>query len=158
MKLLLTLLFAILLGTTYANTPEEAFNNLLDATYEVDAEAFLSCLSVESVQMVDMLIYMVKLQPEEAISRISTELNVDITEEELKAMSSIDLINMVLVAPGFQEQLLPRADITFVGAETNGDSSNVSFTITDFTGPFRLLFVKNGEDWKLDQSVLQALL
>lgn len=156
MKKLLTLLLVIGFGTTFANTPEEAFNNLLDAAYEKDAEAFLNCLSIESVQMVDMLVYMVKLQPGEAVSRISNELNVDITEDELKEMTTIDLIGMVLAAPGFQEQLPARTDITFTGAETNGDSSYVSFAIVDFPRPLRLLMVKNGDNWKLDQSVLQA--
>ena len=156
MKKLLTLLLVTSLGTSFANTPEEAFNNLLDSAYEQDAEAFLNCLSVESVQMVDMLVYMVKLQPGEAVARISRELDIEITEEELKEMASIDLINMVLSAPGFQEQLPPRADIAFTGVETSGDSSYVSFAIANFSAPFRLLMVKNGEDWKLDQSVLQA--
>ncbi len=156
MKKLIILLLVAGAGTTFADTPEDAFNDLLDSAYEQNADAFLNCLSVESVQMVDMLVYMVKLQPGEAVSRISRELDVEITEDELKEMASIDLINMVLSAPGFQEQLPPRADITFTGAETSGDSSFISFTIVDFPQPLRLLMVKNGENWKLDQSVLQA--
>ncbi len=153
MKKLLVILAVT--GVVYGINPEQAFNNLLDSVYSGDAEGFQNCISTESNGMIDMMLMMVKFQPEDAVEQISTELGVEITAEELSEWTSSDLIETVLLSPGFQEQLPPRENISVSGFEINGDSSMVCFNITDLPQPFELLMVKDGNTWKLDQSVIQ---
>ncbi len=154
----LAFILAILAGSLLANNPEQAFNQILDTVYSGDADGFKECLSTESVALIDMMLVMVKMKPEEAAVEISNELGVDISEEELINWTSDDLLSTVLSAPGFISELPARQDIVVSGIETDGDSSMVSFGITDYPGPFQLLLVKNGNDWKLDQGVIQSLL
>lgn len=140
----------------YANTPDEAFNRLVNAMYSGNAEVVRTSLSTESIALVDMMLLLIKAQPEEAAAEISAELKVSITPEELRSWTSLELIEAVLASPMLQSELPPRDDIAFAGAEVFGDSCMVSFNVGDYPEPFNLLMVKNGEDWKVDQSVVDA--
>lgn len=140
----------------YSNTPDEAFEKLVNAMYEGNGEVLRECLSTESVAMVDMMLLMIKAQPEDAAAEISQELGVEITAEELSGWTSLDLIDAVVNSPSFAGELPPRDDIVFVGADVMGDSCMISFNVGDYPDPFNILMVKNGEDWKVDQSVVQA--
>ena len=140
----------------YANTPDEAFDRLVNAMYSGNAEVVRTCLSTESIALVDMMLMMIKAQPEDAAAEISAELKVPISSEELRSWTSLDLIDAVLASPMLQSELPPRDDIVFTGAEVFGDSCMVSFNVGDYPEPFNLLMVKNGEEWKVDQSVVQA--
>jgi hypothetical protein len=139
-----------------ANQPEEAFEVLVDAFYAGDAQGVYDCLSAESTAMLGMMILMLKAQPAEAAAEISQELGVEITTEDIMSWTPMDLIGMMLSAPGVRDELPPRGDISVSGCEVNGDSCVVSFTVGDLPEPFELAMIRNGEDWKVDQSVLQA--
>ncbi len=154
MKTLLVVLAAV--GVVLASTPEQDFNSLLDAVYSADAESFQNCISAESNSLIEMMLTMIKLQPENAVTKISGELGVEITSEELSELTSGDFIEVVLTSPGFTAELPPRQNIAVSDIEVNGDSSTVFFNITDRPQPFELLMVKEGETWKLDQGVIQA--
>ncbi|MCK5133771.1 MAG: hypothetical protein KAR40_16675 [Candidatus Sabulitectum sp.] len=156
MKKFIFLILVVLTGSMYANNPEQAFDNLVDAMYAGDGPGFRDCLSSESVALVDMMLMMVKFKPEEAAVEISSELGVNISAEDVYGWTSIDLINTVLSSPRFLAELPPREDIVVSGFEINGDSSVVSFNLVDLPQPFEILMVKSGADWKLDQSVIQA--
>ncbi len=153
---LLVIILIVAAGTVHAGSPEQAFNNLVDAMYAGDAEEFSDCLSTESVAMIDMMLMMVRLKPEEAAVEISGKLGMDITAEDIASWTSIDLISTVLSSPRFLSELPPREDIVVSGYQITGDSSVVSFNLADLPQPFEILMVRNGEDWKLDQSVIQA--
>ena len=158
MKNYLAFILATLAGSLFANSPEQAFNQILDAAYSADADCLQECLSTESVALIDMMLVMVKMKPEEAAVEISNQLGVEITKEELLSWTSYDLLTTVLSAPGFISELPARQDIAVSGFETGADSSMVSFSIADYTGTFHLLLVKDGNDWKLDKSVIQSML
>lgn len=150
------LILVVLTGSMYANNPEQAFDNLVDAMYAGDGSGFCDCLSSESVALIDMMLMMVRLKPEEAAVEISSELGLDISAEDISEWTSIDLINTVLSSPRFLAELPQRENIVVSGYEINGDSSVVSFNLADLPQPFEILMVKSGENWKLDQSVIQA--
>jgi len=152
------IIFAVILmaGVCYANTPENAFEELLDALYSGNAEGLYSSLSTESVAMLNMMLLMVKAQPEQAAAEISSELGIEITGEELAGWTAMDLVSTVLSAPGFTAQFPPRDDIAVLNCSVSGDSSTVFFTVADIPETFELLLVKQGDSWKLDQSVIQA--
>lgn len=156
MKKLIFLIVVLLAGLMYAENPEQSFDNLVDAMYAGDAPGFSNCLSSESVALIDMMLMVVKLQPEEAAVEISSELNLDITAADISGWSSTDLISTVLSSPRFLAELPPREDIVVSGFEINGDSSVVSFNLADLPQPFEILMIKSGNTWKLDQSVIQA--
>ena len=156
MKKLTFLILVVLAGTLLGNNPEQAFNNLVDTMYSGDAVGFRSCLSEESVAMIDMMLMMVRMNSEEAAVEISNELEIEITAEEISMWSSTDMINTVLSSPRFLAELPPREDIVVSGYEITGDSSIVSFNLAELPQPFEILLIKNGSDWKLDQSVIQA--
>jgi len=151
----LFVLFATV-GVILAGSPEQDFISLLDAVYSADAESFQNCMSAESNGLIDMMLTMIKLQPEDAVTKMYDELGVTITAEEISGFTSEDFIEMVLASPGFSAELPPRQSITVVSSEINGNSSTVSFNITDMPQPFELLMIKEGETWKLDQGVIQA--
>jgi hypothetical protein len=151
----LFVLFATV-GVILAGNPEQDFNRLVEAVYSADTEGFQNCISTESNSLIEMMLTMIKLQPEDAVTEISDELGVEITAEELSEWTSGDFIETVLASPGFAAELPPRQNITVAGFEINGDSSTVSFNITDIPQHFELLMVKEGEIWKLDKSMIQA--
>ena len=158
MKKYLVLILVLFTGLLIADSPDQAFNQILDAVYSEDVDSFRECLSTESTALIDMMLVMVKMKPEEAAIEVSNQLGIDVSEEELMSWTSRDLLSTVLSAPGFVSELPAREDIALYGYETSGDSSMVSFTMADYPGTFQLLLVKNGNDWKLDQSVIQSLL
>jgi len=70
-------------GVVFAGNPEQDFDTLLDAVYSADAESFQNCISTESNGLIGMMLMMIKLQPEDAVAQISSELGVEITTEQL---------------------------------------------------------------------------
>ncbi|OPX32320.1 MAG: hypothetical protein B1H09_00595 [Gemmatimonadaceae bacterium 4484_173] len=154
MKIVLVLLAAA--GVVFAGNPEQDFDTLLDAVYSADAESFQNCISTESNGLIGMMLMMIKLQPEDAVAQISSELGVEITTEQLSAWNSTDFIETILTSPAFAAELPPRQNVVVSGFETQGDSTKVFFNVTDLPQPFELLLVKEDGTWKLDQSVIQA--
>lgn len=140
----------------FANSPEEAFDGLLDAVYSGDAQGLYESFSTESVAMLNMMLLMVKADPEAAATEISNELGIDITGEELAEWTAMDLVSIVISAPGFMAEFPPRDHITVTNCSVSEDSSVVFFTVGEIPETFELLLIKQGEDWKLDQSVIQA--
>lgn len=150
------ILAALTAAACFANSPEEAFDELLDALYSGNAPGLYNSLSTESVAMLNMMLLVVKAQPGEAAEEMSSELGIVITAEELSSWTAMDLISAVLTAPGFIQEFPPRDDITVLNCSTNGDSSTVFFTVGEIPETFELLLVKQNDSWKLDQSVIQA--
>lgn len=153
-RILMTVLLAA--GAGLAETPEEAFDSLVDALYSSDAQGVYSSLSTESAAMLNLMILMVKADPEAAAADISAELDLEITGEELSGWTAMDLVSTVISAPGFTEQLPPRNHIMVTGSETSGDTCLVYFEVQDVTGQFDLMMVRQNGLWKLDQSVIQT--
>jgi hypothetical protein len=155
-KILLSMILVFSTVSAYAEDPAQAFENLVDAMYSQDAQGVYDILSPESVGLVNMMLLMVKAKSEEAAEEISTQLGVEITAEELRGWTTMDLISTVLAAPGFINEFPPRDDIVVSHFEIDGDSSVVFFNLAQIPGDFQVLLVLNGENWKLDQSVIQA--
>lgn len=156
MKKLIVVILAVVAGAVLANDPGEAFEILVDAVFEGDAEGVHKCLSTESVAMIEMMLVMVKMQPGSAAAEMSRELGVDISEEELLGWTAIDLIDMLLSAPGFTDALPPREDIVVSGFELSGDTSIVFVMISEYPEPFEIAMIMDGENWKLDKSLIQS--
>ena len=154
----LVLILVIFTGLLHADSPDEAFKRILDAIYSADADCFDECLSTESTALINMMLVMVKMKPDEAAIEVSSQLGIEISAEELMGWTSSDLISTVLSSPGFVSELPAREEITVSGYETSGDSSLVFFTMDGYSETFQLLLVKNGVNWKLDQSVIQSML
>lgn len=150
------ILVVLAAGSGFANSPEDAFNGVLDALYSGDAQGLYSSLSTESVAMLNMMLLMVKAQPEEAAAEISDELGIEITGDELSEWTAMDLVSTVLSAPGFIDEFPPREEITVSNCSESGDSCVVYFTVGEVPETFQLLMVKQNGNWKLDQSVIQA--
>lgn len=156
MKLFLIMTLALTAGAILAEDPGEAFENLVDAMYSGDAQVVNEHLSSESIAFIDMMLMMVRMQPEEALTQINTELDMEITPEELAGWTSTDLIETVLVSPGFVAELPPRSNISLSHFDVDGDSSLVYFNLGDYPEPFQLLMVSENGSWKIDHSVIQA--
>lgn len=150
------LVLVLVAGLGIAETPEQAFDTLVNALYTADAEGLYSCLSNESVAMLNMMLLMVKADPEAAAEQISCELGTEVTAAEISGWSAMDLISTVLSAPGFIEEFPPRDDILVTGSQVTGDSCVVFFTLAGLDQELEMLMVKQEGSWKLDQSVIQA--
>lgn len=140
----------------FANSPEEAFNGLLDAVYSGDAPSLFENLSTESVAMVNMMLLVMKASPAASAAEVSSKLGIEAAAGEITGWTVMDLVSTVLSAPGFVSQFPPRDDITVSHCSVREDSSVVFFTVGDIPETFELLLVKQGGSWKLDQSVIQA--
>jgi len=152
----LSAVLAITAVSAFSADPAQSFENLVDAMYSADAQGVYDMLSPESIGLLNMMLLMVKAKSEEAAGEISAQLGVDISAEELRSWTTMDLIGTVLSAPGFRNEFPPRNDIVVSRFEINGDSSLVFFNVAQIPEDFELLMVLDGEQWKLDQSVIQA--
>lgn len=137
-----------------SGTPEEGFEAFLDAVYDADAEAFLSCLSQGNRDQLDMLVIMIKLSPEDAAAQISNELGEEITPEELRQWTSLDLVETILSSEQLQSELPDRSRLWVDSCETSGDSSTVYLGIAEVEDRFPVLMVLEGVDWKLAENFL----
>ena len=156
MKKFIPLLLVVLAGAAISNEPGEAFENLVDAFYEGDACAVEAGLSTNSINMINMMLMMVKMQPDQAAAEISQELQVALTGAELLNWTTTDFIYVIISAPGITDQLPEREDIEVSGCDIQGDSSTVFLTIPDFPDDIGIAMVREGDDWKLGESFLQA--
>lgn len=151
MKKILVVALAILAGSVLAEEPDQAFDTMIDAMYQGDAQGLMDCLSTESLGLIDFVLMMLKMEPEESIAEISSELGFDITVEDINGWTSADLVEVVITAQVFVDELPPREELASDGFEIRGDSSTV-FVDYGSSPPLQILMVKEGESWKLDQS------
>ncbi len=156
MKTSFILLLSILAGAAFATNPDEAFENLIDAVYEGDSQVILESLSTETVAMFDMVLVMVKSQPEEAAIELSETLGVEITVDELLEWTPSDFIDAFILSPEFVSELPPREDFEVSGFEVDGDNSIVFITLAGETEILEVSMVKDGSSWKLAQDVLES--
>ena len=156
MKKFIPLLLAILTGVVMSNEPGEALENLVDAFYEGDACAVEAGLSSNSINMIDMMLMMVKMQPDQAAAEISQELQIALTGDELLNWTATDFIFVLISAPGITDQLPPREDIEISSFDIQGDSSTVFLNISDYPENIPIAMVLEGDDWKLGESFLQS--
>lgn len=135
-------------------SPEEGVEDLLDAVYRADARAFMSCISQSNQDQLDMLVMMIRLSPEEAAEQLSSQLGEELTPEEIKHWTSLDLVELILNSQRLRSNLPPRSDVLLTGCETSGDSATVFLGVTGVEEEFPLLMVLEDEAWKLGESFL----
>jgi hypothetical protein len=152
----LPLLLVVLAGVVISNEPGDAFENLMDAFYEGDACAFEAGLSSNSIDLINMMLLMIKLQPDQAAAELSAEFQIALTGEELVNWTSTDLINALINAPGITDGFPPREDIEVSGSDIQGDTSTVFLKVTDYPEEIEVAMIREGSDWKLGESMLQS--
>ncbi|MCK5116564.1 MAG: hypothetical protein KAR44_08175 [Candidatus Aegiribacteria sp.] len=156
MKKLIPLLLIVLAGAVMSNEPGEALENLVDAFYEGDACGVEACLSSNSINMLNMMLVMVKMQPDQAAAEISAELEIALTGDELRNWTTTDFIYVLISAPGITDQLPERENIEVSSCDIQGDSSTVFLNISDYPEEIPIAMVLEGDDWKLGESFLQS--
>jgi len=156
LKKLIPVLLIIIGGHAIANEPAEAFENLVDAFYEGDACGVEAGLSSDSIEMLDMMLMMIKMQPTEAASQLSLQFQIALTGEELVNWTSTDLIDALINSPGVTQGFPPREDIEISRFEILGDSSTVFLRVADYSEEFEIAMVREGNDWKLGERLVQS--
>jgi hypothetical protein len=146
----------LVLGTALAETPGEAFEELLDAVYEGDAAAVGERLSTETLMMLDMVVTMIKLQPGEAAAEFSEELGTEISADQIMEWTSMDFIGAVILSPGFLEELPPREQIGVSHFEIEGDSCTVYVSVQGAPQPFGMVMELEDDQWKLSENLIQG--
>lgn len=146
----------VLAGTTFANNPAEALDNLIDAIYERDSGVIINSLTDESVAMLDMVLMMVKAQPEEVAIELSEEIGIEITPEEVISMTAADFIELFILSPDFIAELPSRNDISVSDYEIEGDYATVSVSLEGEVETVDVLMLKVGDTWKIAHSLLES--
>lgn len=156
MKKVLPLLLAVFVGVAMSNEPGEAFENLVDAFYEGDACGVEAGLSSNSINLINMILMMVKMQPEQAAIEFSQKFQIALTGEELVNWTSIDFIDALINAPGITEDLPSREDIEICGFDIEGENSIVFLKVTDYPDEIEIAMVLEGNNWKLSGNLIQS--
>ena len=146
----------LLVPAAFAETPEEAFNDLLDAVYSGDAEGVTERLSTGTLAMLDMVVAMIRLQPGEAAEEFSHELGTDITPGEIMNWTAADFIDAVILSPGFIDELPPRDQIAISHCVVNGDSSTVFLSVAGISDQFGMAMVLEDDSWRLSENLIQG--
>lgn len=156
MKIIISALLLVLTGLPAAETPDEAFETLMDAFYEGDAMVVESCLSSGSLEMIDMMLVMVKIQPDLAAAELSEGLQIPLTGQELMNWTATDFIDAMINSPGIRDDLPPRGDIVVSGCDVQGDTGVVYLQVEDYPEAFPVAMVLEGNGWKLSQELIQS--
>ena len=146
----------LLVPLALAETPEEAFEDLLDAVYEGDADAVAERLSSQTMAMLDMVVTMIKFQPAEVAVEFSEELGITLNAEDIMDWTTTDFVDTVILSPGFIEELPSRDEITISHFEIQGDSSTVFLTVSGISQPFGMAMIREGDTWKLSENLIQS--
>lgn len=156
MKLLLSLALFSLFGMMAADSPDEAFDELIDAFYSGDAEVVESHLSSGALEMIDMMLMMIKIQPDQFASEISGELQIALTGQELMNWTATDFIYAFINSPGMRDGLPPRAAVRVSGCDTQGDSGTVYLTVMDYPEAMEIAMVRENGCWKLGEALIDS--
>ncbi len=146
----------LLVPLALAETPEEAFEDLLDAVYEGDADAVAERLSSQTMAMLDMVVAMIKFQPAEVAAEFSEELGITLNAEDIMDWTTTDFVDAVILSPGFIEELPSRDEIAISHFEIQGDSSTVFLTVSGISQPFGMAMIREGDTWKLSENLIQS--
>lgn len=149
-------LILLVVPAALAESPEDAFEDLIEAVYSGDAGGVAERLSSDTMDMMDMVVAMIKLQPAEAAEEFSQELGREVTAEEIIGWTSLDFIDAVILSPGFLDELPDRDEITISSCEINGDSSTVFLTVSGIAQPFGMAMILEGDSWKLAENLIQG--
>jgi hypothetical protein len=152
----LPLLLAVLAGVVMSNEPGEAFENLMDAFYEGDAEGVEAGLSSNSIDLINMILMMVKIQPAQAAVELSQEFQIALTGEELVNWTATDFIDALINAPRVTDGFPPKEDIEVSGYDIQGDTSTVFLIVSNYPEEIEIAMIYEGNDWKLDESMVQT--
>jgi len=144
-------------GSAFAMDPDQAFDNLIDAMYQGNAEVLMSYLSTESLDLIDFILVVLKMEPAENIAEYAEDLDLELTVEEIEGWASVDFVEEFITAQVFINELPPRENLLSSGFEVQGDSSIV-FVNYDSLAPGRILMVKEEGNWKLDQKVIGSFM
>ena len=156
MKKVLVLSLLVISGTLFANNPDQALNNLIDAVYEGDSETIINSLTDESIAMIDMVIMMVKAQPEQAALELSEEIGEEVTAEDILGWTATDFLDLFILSPEFINELPPRGDIDVAGYEIEGDYATVTVSLEGEEETLDVLMIKAENTWKIDNSLLES--
>ncbi len=156
MKKFLILCIFVIAGSLFAENPDQVIDNMVDAVYSGNSQGLLDGLSSESIAMIDMVIMMMKTQPEEVAADLSEETGLDITVDDVLSWSVTDFIDAFILSPGFVAELPPRGAIDVSGYEIEGETAVV---FVDFEGEEETIeidMMKSGDSWKIAQSFLDS--
>lgn len=156
MKILLSLALFSLFGMVAAEAPDEAFEDLIDAFYRGDAAEVEEHLSSGALEMIDMMLMMIKIQPDQSASEISRELQVALTGQELMNWTATDFIDVLINSPGMRDGLPPRTAVRVSGCDTEGDSGTVYLTVMDYPEAIEIAMVRENGGWKLGEELIDS--
>lgn len=156
MKIFIPLLLVVLAGVGMSDEPAEAFENMVDAFYEGDACGVEAGLSSNSMNMLNMMLMMVKMQPDQAAVEISQKFEIAVTGTDLVNWTTTDFIDVFINAPGIIDGFPPREDIEVTGCEIQGDCSTVFLKVSDYPDAIEIAMIREGDDWKLTEGLVQS--
>lgn len=156
LKIFLPLLLVILVSAVISNEPDEAFENLMVAFYEGDTAGVEAGLSSNAINLINMMLIMIQLQPAQAAVELSAEFQIALTGEELVNWTATDLIEALINAPRITEGFPPREEIKVSGFDIRGDISTVFLQVSDYPEEIEVAMVREGSDWKLGESMVQS--
>ena len=156
MKYLLLALVLCVSAAVVAETPAEAFENLVDGFYAGDAQVVESYLSEGSIQMMEMMIMMIQMQPGQAAMELSEDLQMAVSADELLNWTTTDLIHALINSPMMTEGFPPRDQIIVSGCEVQGDSGIVYIKVDEYPEAIPIAMVMEGADWKLSEALVQS--
>ncbi len=157
MRIAVAVFLVVVSGSVLAMDPDQAFDNLIDAMYQGDAEVLMSYLSTESLGLIDFILVTLKMEPAESIAEMNEELDLEITVEEIESWTSFDFVEVFITVQPFVDELPPRENLLSSGFELHGDSSMV-FVGDDSLNLRRILMVKEEDNWKLDQRAIGSFM
>jgi len=139
-----------------AESPDEAFEALINAFYDGDAIVVESHLSSGSLEMIDMMLVMVRMGPDQAAAELSEGLQIPLTGQELMNWTATDFIDAMINSPGIRDELPPREDIVVSGCDVQGGTGVVYLEVQDYSEAFPVSMVLEGDGWKLSQELIQS--
>lgn len=157
MRIAIAVFLVAISVSAFAMEPNQAFDNLIDAMYQGDAEGVMDHMSSETLGLLDFVLAALKIEPAENMAEISEELGFEITVEELENWTTVDFVQAFITTQLFIDELPPRENLASSGFEVHGDSSIV-FVEDGSQAPFRILMIKEEDIWKLDQRVIGSFM
>ena len=154
MKPILPALLVLLSLNLFSDQPEEACMNLIDGFYRGDACVVENYLSTDAIQMIDTMLMIVRMQPDQAAAELSRELQIAVTGPELANWTSYDFINAFINSPGVTDNLPPRQFIQISECEVTGDTGLVHLKIENYPEVLTITMVREGDDWKLSDEMV----
>ena len=150
MKFVIVLSTAVMLALMACGVgalPEDSMTSFVEAIKAGDGETAASYVSSHSLSEMDVLLVVIKENPEISVTSFET-MGIETTESEIVDWTAENLIAAILGSPGILEELGDKIDLVVNGSEIEGSEAVVFITTTDGREEEIDMVLENGV-WKL---------